>query len=354
MTAPINPLPIGGWNTASRVTSEDLARFSSWGQIPPYLRSDDIKMIYIDPQGNVTHLAGPHAGKEGVQLYQNIQGDYLLPFEQVVTESAWQLGATVERQNILKRLIDFRVFIGRPGMNTLQYSMAEERWWSGQVIDKPGWYGVFTRFSGWRWIPVYPLKTVDTAQKYAPTMYGNNAAIWDIKWIAPRPYYSKPARYAVWRASESGDPKVDPDGKTWYYGTVPVSNTGDMPTYVSYSVDGHGFCKVQDNDSNRMVVSPEIFESDGVVDISTDPIDQTIVAENDTHDTLFHKIARSAGLFKFLLGGFGQRGQDIWERKYMRFMYTVPPHSTVSFDVQHTNPDATITVSVMPRYQRSR
>jgi hypothetical protein len=355
VTVPIDPIPIGGWNSASRVTSEQLAEYSTWERIPRYLRSEDTKMIYIDPYGNVTHLNGPHAGAEGVSMYQNLQGEQHLPIEQVLTESAYQLGATIERVNILKRIIDFRIFVGRPGMNNLQYRMAEDRWWAGQHESLPGWFGVFTRFSGWRWIQVWPMKTVDTAQKYDATMYGNNAAIWDVQWVAPRPYYSKPARYKAWKASESSEPKIDvDDGRTYYYGTVPVSNAGDMETYVTYLVEGAGFVKVQDNDSNRMVSSPEIFASDGTVMINSDPIERTIIAEHDAHDNLFYKIARSAGLFKFLLGGFGDRGEDIWERKYMRFMFTVPPHSTVSFDVQHTNPFGVITPIVFQRFKRSR
>lgn len=355
MTAPINRYPIGGYNTASRVTESDLIEYSSWGRIPPYLRSEDTKMIYIDPYGNVTHLNGPHAGKEGVAMHQNLQGEQHYPIEQVLTESAFQLGATRERVNILKRVIDFRIFVGRPGMNNLQYRLAEDRWWAGQHENLPGWFGVFTRFSGWRWIQVWPMKTVDTAQKYDATMYGNNAAIWDVQWVAPRPFYCKPARYKAWYASESSEPKVDPDdGKTYYYGTVAISNTGDLESYVEYLVEGEGFCKVQDGDSPRMVSSPELFASDGVIHINTDPIERTIVAEHDAHDNLFYKIARSAGIFKFLLGGFGERGQDVWERKLMRFMYAVPPHSTVSFDVQHTNPNAIITPIVSQRFKRSR
>lgn len=355
MTAPINPVPIGGYNTASRFTESDLIKWSNWGSIPPYLQSVDTKMIYIDPWGNVFHLNGPWAGKEGVAIYQNMQGEHHLPFEQIITESAYQLGATLERVNITKRLIDFRVFIGRPGMNFMQYRICEDRWWQGQVMDQPGWFGVFTRFSGWRWIQVWPMKNSDTAQKFDATANGNNAAIWDVKWIAPRPYYSKPARYLAWHAKDSGLPKVDEDdGRTYYHGKVAIENDGDMETYGVFQIEGAGFAKLQDNDSARMVTTPEIFAEDGLVQVNTDPIERTIVAENDAHDNLFFRIARSAGLFKFLLGGIGQRGQDIWERKYMRFMYAIPPHTTVTFDVQHTNPEAIINTVVPQRFQRSR
>lgn len=357
MTAPqpVSPGWIGGYNTAQRVTEADLIKYSSFERFPPHLRSDDITMIYIDPHGNTFHLAGPHAGLEGVVLHQNIQGDYHLPFEQVITESAYQLGATIERQVITKRVIDFRIYIGRPGMNWMTYLMCEDRWWAGQVIDKPGWFGVFTRFSGWRWIQVWPMKTVDTAQKQSPMAYGNNAAAWDIQWIAPRAYYSKPARYKAWRAVESGEPKKDPDdGRTYYYGKVALANDGDMPTNVTYLIEGAGHFKVQDNADPRMVSGPEIFDTDGLVMVDTDPMERTITATNDAHDNVFFKMARSARLFKFLLGGFGDRGEDIWERKYMRFMYQIPPKTTVTLSVQHTNPAAVITPVVPQRFQRSR
>jgi hypothetical protein len=353
--AEIDAYPIGGYNSASRVTQSDLVRYSRFENFPPYLQAMQTVMIYIDHWGNVFHLNGPHAGKEGVQLYQTMQGEQHLPFEQILTESAYQLGATIERFVIHKRIIDFRAYIGRVGMNNLTYRICEDRWWAGQSVIYPGWFGVFTRFSGWRWIQVWPMKTVDTAQKMDPVAYGNNQAVWDIQWIAPRPYYHKPARYKPWRASASGPPKVDPDdGRLYYSGEVPLDNGGDVATSVIYMIEGAGHFKVQDNSSSRMVSGPEVFEEDGLVLVDTDPIEKTITAANDAHDNIFYKIARSAGLLKFLLGGFGERGEAIWRRKYMRFMYQCPPGESTSLTVKHTNPNAVITPVLPQRFQRSR
>jgi len=365
---PINPVPLGGYTTAGLLNNVELAHFSNFYHLPEYLQALQTVIIYIDPDGNITHLNGPHAGKEGVRLGQTIQGEHHLPFEQVVTESAYQLGATLEKTNITKRLIDCRVVIGREGMNNLLYRMCEDRWWAGQVIDRPGWLGVFTRYSGWRWIQIWPAQTVSTAQKMDPVAYDNNMCIWDLQWIAPRPYYSKPAFYKTWDAKTSGPPKMLPTleietpwgqpveigEEPWYFGRVPIANQGDMSTYVVYLIEGEGKCAVSDNNSERMVELPEIYRSDGLVMVNTDPVERTLTAAFDPQDNLFYKIARAAGLFKFLLAGLGDRGEALWERKYCRFMYKLPPKTVGNFTVRHTNPNAKITIVVGQRYQRSR
>lgn len=366
MTAPINPFPIGGYNTASRVTEAELRKYSSFESMPENLQAMATVIILIDPDGNIFHLNGPLQGLEGVQLYQTLQGEHHLPFEQIITESAYQLGATIERQVIKQRLINFRVLIGKEGMNTITYRLCESRFWRGLKIDKPCWWGVFTRPSGWRWIQVWPMKTIDTAQKMDPVAYGNNMAVWDVNLIAPRPYYSKPAFYpgfpfgrnSGWKASESGDPKVftDKDGveREYYFGSVSLANRGDMETYVVYLIEGAGFCQIQDNDSDRMASLPEIFDTDGLVQVNTDPVEQTITSANEPHDNLFYKIARSVGLLKFFLVDNGQRGVHIWERKYVRFMYSVPPETAVTLDIMHTNSNAIVTPVLAQRFQRSR
>jgi hypothetical protein len=310
-------------------------------------------IIYIDPHGNTFHLNGPFAGKEGVTLGETMQGEHHLPFEQVVTESAYQLGATIERTNIIKRLIDLRIVIGRAGMNNILYRMCEDRWWSGQVIDKPGWLGVFTRYSGWRWIQVWPGGTVSTAQRLDPAAYGNNMAKWDLQWIAPRAYYSKPAFQKTWHAKTSGPPTIV-DGVPWYFGRLPIANQGDMDTYVVYLVQGAGNCVVSDNNSARMEALPPIYKTDGLVMVNTDPVERTLTAAFDPQDNLFYKIARAAGLFKFLLAGIGDRGEALWERDYCRFVYKLPPKTVGNFVVRHTNPNAVITAVVPQRFTRSR
>jgi hypothetical protein len=346
MTAPINPIPIG--QTASYTVAQQLNAYTTLQQFPEYLAALQTQVIYIDPNSNIFHLNGALAGWEGVQLGPVIQGEQHIPFEQVLIEGAFQLGATVQRTNINKRLINFRVQIH--GKNNYLYRMAEERWWAGQIENQPGWLGVFTRLSGWRWIQVYPYKTVDTAQQIDPVAYGNNFAEWDINWIAPWPYYSKPTAYGQWNALTAGPP----NSAGYYSGNIVLANRADVETYVYYLISGAGYCQLQDNNSSSMVPLPEIFPTDGVVLCNTDPAQVTLTAQNDPIDNVFYDIARSSGILNFFLSGVDQSDQPIWQRQYTRFLNTVPPATATHFTVMHTNPNATITAFVPQRYRRAR
>lgn len=339
--------------SADYLRPEVLATYEHIEDVPYPLQALETIMVYIDRQGNLTHLNGPFAGREGVSLYKNLQGEQHFPFEQVVTEGAYQFGSTIERVNYLARKINCRVFIGRPGMNNITYRMCEDRFWRGQDEALGGYFGVFTRFSGWRFAEVWPAKTVDTAQKDDPVMYDNNAAVWDVNWLAPRPYYTTPAFMSQpWKARDAGKP----DRFGFYHGTLAVPNIGDIASYVEYLVtNGEGTCIVQDNISERTVQIPHIFDTDGQVLIDTDPTQKTLVAESDPHDDLLWKQLRAAGLLNFyLVGTLLSQSEALWLRGYVRFMYTVPPNTVAHLHVKHNNPDAQIVAKLQQRYKRSR
>lgn len=338
---------------ADYLRPEVLATYEHIEDVPYPLQAMETVMVYIDFKGNVTHLNGPNAGREGVRFHQNLQGEHHLFFEQVVTESAYQFGATIERVNYLARKINMRVYIGRPGMNNITYRACEDRWWSGQDEQTGGWFGVFTRFSGWRWIRVFPMKTVDTAQKMDPVAYDNNQAIWDINWISPIPYYSTPSlTTAPWLAAKAGAP--DKDG--FYHGTLAIPNMGDIASYVEYLLTGcEGTVFVQDNYLERNVEIGPIFASDGQVTVDTDPTKKTLVSEHDPHDNEFYKLLRAAGLLNFLLTpSKALSGEALWLRQYIRFLYTVPPMSVAHLHVKANNPDAQIVARLSQRFKRSR
>jgi hypothetical protein len=166
MTAPINPVPLG--NTAQYMRPEALAIYQDFSNVPLAIRGLDTTVIHIAPNGNVTHLSGPNAGQEGVWAGQNIQGEQQLPFEQVILKSAFLMGATIQRTNYDERMINLRVLI--VGRNNYEYQIVDNRWWDGQDETRDAWLGIYSRFSGWRWIPVRPFKTVDTTQKMDPSL----------------------------------------------------------------------------------------------------------------------------------------------------------------------------------------
>jgi hypothetical protein len=346
--ANINPIPIG--QTASYTAAQKLATYTSLEQFPEYLAALETQVTYIDPNSNVFHLNGALAGMEGVTLGPQMQGEQHIPFTQVLIEGAFQIGATVQRTNYDKRIINFRVQIGEPGMNNYTYRMCEERWWAGQIENQPGWLGVFTRLSGWRWTQVWPYKTVDTAQTMDPVAYGNNFATWDINWIAPNPHYSKPALNATWKASTAG-PK---NSSGFYSGNIVLANRGDLPAYIYYLINGAGNVQLQDNNSTSMVSLPPIYSTDGIVLCNTDPAQQTLTAQNDPQDNVFLDIARASNILNFFLSGIDQADEPVWQRGYVRFANQVPAQTATHFTVMHTNPAATITAVLPQFYRRAR
>jgi hypothetical protein len=338
--------------TATYLTPTVLASYQSIDDVPYVLQAMETVMVFIDFNGNIFHLNGPQAGKEGVYFYENLQGEQHLPFEQVTSESAWTWGADIERQDYLCHKINLRVFIGGPGMNNITYRMCEERWWAGQDEVNGGWFGQFTRFSGWRWLQVWPEKTVDTTQKRDPVAYDNNMAIWDIRWIAPLPNYAKPALISSpWIASNSGPP----DANGFFHGIIAMPNRGDMFSYVRYLINGAGIAVVQDNNSTNTVPLPELFASDGQGLCDSDPLHKTLIAENDPFDGGFYNTVSGAGILNFFLTGNTTAASEAWWlRGYVRFSYSVPPGSVAQLHVMHNNPNAQIVAQLPQRYKRGR
>lgn len=353
---PIPSEPYLNIPAADYMRPEVLATYERLSDFDYNLQAMDTVVVHVAANGDVTHLNGPNAGREGVRLHTNLQGEQHLFFEQVVTESAYQFGATIERVNYLARKINFRIYVGREGMNNMTYRACESRWWDGQDEVKGGYLGIFTRFSGWRWIQVWPAKTVDTTQKNDPVMYNNNSAIWDINWIAPVPYYTNGAALQTfpWLANKAGAP--DADG--FYHGTLAIPNMGDIGSYVEYLItDGAGEVWLQDNSlSSRSVPIREILPADGQVTVFTDPMDKTIVSEHDPHDNDFYRLARATGLLNFMLSP-SQRdaAEALWLRQNdVRFTACVAPNSVAHLRVKSNNPNAQIVARLSQRFKRSR
>jgi hypothetical protein len=339
---------------ATYLTPQVLATYQSLEDVPYVLQAMETVAVYIGPTGNIYHLNGPQAGQEGVVFHENMQGEHHLFFEQVSVEGAYQFGGIITRTNYMMRKMNFRVFIGSPGMNNITYRMCEDRWWADQDEVNGGWFGIFTRYSGWRWVQVWPAKTVDTAQKRDPVAYDNNCAIWDIDWLIPMPMYSKPAvMSSTWSAANAGPA----DANGYYHGTIAIPNRGDMPNYIRYLITGNnsGTCIVQDNNSTSMVTLPEIYSTDGDVLVDTNPIIKTLVAQNDPADDTYFSISNAAGLLSFFLQGNSTPASEaIWLRGYIRFVYTCPPQSVVQLHVMHNNPYAQIVAQLPLWYKRSR
>jgi hypothetical protein len=187
------------------------------------------------------------------------------------------------------------------------------------------------------------------------TAFGNNASQWDLMWMAARPYFTKPALYRTWKASESGDPvTVAPLNTPVYTGILPLANRGDLPSYATYLVSSPGQAVVQDNAGQSLVPLPVTAASDGPYWCDTEPGHRTLTASTDPVDNPLYKFLRSSTILDFLLHDIDSLGLPLQLRFDRRFVYTIPPRSTVTLTVQHTDPNGEITAIVPQRYKRSR
>jgi hypothetical protein len=343
-------------------------------QLPPAVRGMMTHVAYIRPdQQYIFNLAGPSKGREGVRLATQVLGDQQWPFKQVITNSPYIFGAEIQRQNIPERKFNLGIIIGSqsPPMTEYQYRLAEDHWWAGQDEANDGWMGVYTRYSGWRWIPVRPDETVKSPQKLDPTAYGNNASQWDITWMAARPYFTKPALYKMFQSINAGYPKPPPQGggiisglttileeltglNEYYWGTLPIANRGDLPSYATFFVSSPGQAIVQDNDSNRLVSLPFTQPQVGTYMCDTEPSHRTLTAANDPRDNLIFQIIRQSVILDFFLSGIANEGLPLALTFSGKFIFAIPPQTVVNLTVGHSDPAGQILAVVPQRFKRSR
>jgi hypothetical protein len=364
------PLPAGVHSTAYLPALTEPVKFN---QLPPPVRGMMTTLVYLQPdQTRMFNLAGPNKGTEGVRLATQLVGDQQWPFHQVIVNSPYIMGADIMRQNIPERKIQLGVIIGSqaPPMTEYQYRLAEDQWWASQDETNDGWMGVYTRYSGWRWLPVRPDETVKSPQKLDSTAFGNNASQWDISWLAARPYFTKPALNLTFQA-KNGERHPPPVGAgilstpiyaleaalgidEYYWGTLPIANRGDLPSYVTYLVSSPGQAIVQDNASSRLVTLPSTVPSVGTYQCDTEPGNRTLTAANDPVDSLIFDIIRQSVILDFFLSGIASEGLPLQLQWNGKFMFAIPPQTVANLTVAHSDPNGVIVAIVPQRYKRSR
>jgi hypothetical protein len=340
---------------------------TAFDQQTPALRGLTTAAVWLSPGGQLFNLAGPHKGTQGARFVNQVQGDQAWPVEQVLTRSPYIMGAVIERTNIGERMFSSGIVIGSqaPPMTEYQYRMAESKWWKGQDENNDGWLGFYTRFSGWRWIPVRPFETVKTPQKLDSTAYGNNASLWDVTWIAQRPYFTKVALYDSFVATTARTPKPPPGsllgqlvdeliGDLYYWGTIALANRGDLPSYAQFFITSPGQAIVQDNASSRLVTLPSTAAEVGTYMCDTEPGVRTLTAANDPQDNLLFDLIRQSQILDFFLSGIANEGLPLQMQFQNRFLYAVPPRTVVQLTVGHSSPSGSITALLPQRYKRSR
>jgi hypothetical protein len=322
--------------------------FQDYRTLPSQLMIDATRWVAIGANGRWFDLEGRNRGRQGVRMSQGLEGAYHLPFEDLITESAYQMGATYERSNITKRVIDMGVIIGGKHSPTSHaYRMAENNWWDAWPHDEFGWLGCHTMLGGWRWARVKLAEKVNTSMKQDPTAHNNKVLVHNLKFLAPKPWWAKRT------VTESWTPHIETiiangvDEET-----ITLANRGNLPSPPLFLVQGPGTAWIQDGMTSRMVELPVLSADDGYILVDTDPGNRTITGSKDPVDNIFYDFIRSSRLLDFFLHDVAALGLPVWRRKYVEFNSMIPAKTVANIKVRHNNPNGSITAFLPQRYSR--
>lgn len=348
-------------------------------QLPPHLQGVETKIVYI----GVVHpihkkrftwnLLGSHKGREGIVMAPVATGLFHTPFETLMSEGPYQIGAEPERTDWKKRMISIGVHVNpdiapwisgsssRVIDTPFRYRMIEERWWGSWSATEDGYLGVFTRTHGWRWLRVRLAEEPKDPWELDPVAFGNNFMTWSMNIVATQPYFAKPTQFKTWQNDIETSTLWDliEDLLNEYIpgldvgeGMLRVPNRGDIAVYPKFLVSSPGKCWIQEGD--RWVELPLLSPQDGYVMVDTDPNAQTLTATTDPVDPLFMRILRNSQLLDVLLHDLLSITLPVWRRMEDRFTEAskIPPRTPAAVKVRHSNADGRVTMFVPQRYSK--
>lgn len=313
-------------------------------QIP----TESTRFVYLGPNGLRWDLSGRHKGRQGASLTEQVQGAYHLPFDQLFTEGAYQIGSTYERTNFNKRLINVGVQLGGKGISAEAYRMIEANWWDSWPPDTPGWLGCHTPVFGWRWTQVQLAKPVDTSMKLDPTAFRNNGMLWDMQIVAPKPWWAKRTLVETWTAHPSTHALLGYDEYTFT-----IANRGNMAVWPKFLYTGPGACWVQDGVTDKMIKLPLLTADDGYVLVDTDPAERTFKGSNDPTDNIFYEYLRQSRVLDFFLHDIAATGLPVWRRANgITFKSQIPARTVANIKVRHSDENGQVVCMVPQRWTR--
>lgn len=350
-------------------------------RLDPRLQGLETHIVYFgipdkDGKRSFWNLWGPNSGIQGVQLAPQISGLMHVPFEQLISEGAYQIGGTHERVVWNKREIGFQVNVGVQQPDTIfRYRMVEQRWWDAWSATVDGYLGIFTRTHGWRFIRVRLATSPPTQFALDPAANGDNFMAWDMNIVAVDPYWRKRIEHSTWindGEDDGGIPQTPWDeleeliedileglipgvsnlipGMHIGEGNIVVPNRGTEVAWPKFLVSSPGRAWIEDGPGGRMVPLPLLNPNDGVVLVDTDPQARTLTATKDPVDPLFYRIARNSQLLDFLLHDITDQGLPVWRRFEDRFTTPWPARTVNRIKVRHSQGGGSVTALMPQKY----
>jgi hypothetical protein len=320
-------------------------------QVPRHLKIDQMRWVYMGPDGSHWDLAGRHAGRQGAVMVNELGGHHW-PFEHLLSESAYEMGATWERTNVLKRVTPMGVVLGGSGYTSTAYEMIESHWWHAWPEETPGWLGAKTLTGGWRWHQVQLAEAVKSPMKKDPRYAGNNVMIWDMSLLGCKPWYARRMLVESWTATESAVADHGYDEHVFS-----IANRGQIDAHPLFIYTPPGRAWVQDGMTSRMQELPLITDKDGYVLVNTDPAEPTLSASKDPVDNMFYDLGADfvmqSRVLSFFLHDLASLTLPVWRRQPgIRFMSKIPPHTVANLKVRHSRAGGQVICLMPQRYKR--
>lgn len=330
---------------------------TNWSWASKRLTAEATKIVWVGPNLKWWDLAGNMRGRQGVAMVKVLQGMGLAPFEHKYSEGPYVPGATLERTDTKKRIINFGVTLNANSnvidphriSSSFRYRYLESLWWSSFSKTDFGYLGVFTRATGWRWIKCIVEADSSGDLELDPVALGNNSATYDMSLVAVDPYFYKPPRYKTWKNKPG---KVELDGSGLGVGKLTIANVGTVTASPLYLITCPGEAQVSDG-PDLMVPLPATTNADKFYLVDTGENAQTIQGSVDPVDNPFYRFIRQAGLADFFLHDLANQGLPLWRRwdTPQIFSYAIGPKEAVTTTVKHNYPNAEITMIVPQRYE---
>jgi hypothetical protein len=327
------------------------AIFQDRRSVPRSLRQDSMRWVYLGPDHSQWDLAGRHEGRQGVRMVNELGGHHW-PFEHLLSESTYEMGATYERTNVNKRITPMGVVLGGRQYTSTAYESIEDHWWAAWPEETPGWLGAKTLLGGWRWHQVQLGSAVKSSMKKDPRYAGNNIMVWDMELLGCKPWYARRMLVESWTASASA---VNDHGYDEHI--FNIANRGQIDASPMFIYTPPGRAWVQDGVTNRMQELPLITEDDGFVLVNTAEAERTLSASKDPIDNLFFDLAadfvRQSRVLDFFLHDLAALNLPVWRRQPgIRFMSKIPAKTVANLKVRHSTAGGTIVCLMPQRYKR--
>ena len=361
--------------------------------LPHRQQNLETKIIWIGVDGSFWQLAGNYGGAQGLTLAPHVEGMMHSPFKSIFSEGPYQIGGYYERTDYPYREMRIGVQVGIDygggnvnALNTtnFRYRMLEQNWWRSWSNSKQGYFCVYTRTHGWRFLRAQLGQAPSTPFELDPVAFNNNFMQWDMNIIVLNPFYNKKMLTQSWSNTShtsilyedlitvlaqlenaflggalQGDGGTLVPGRDIGQFTFNVWNNGDYPSWPKFFVylPNGGLAWIQDGPGGNMLQIPSgtntLLPTTGPILVDTDPTSRTITSIQDSNDPALYDIFTAQGLFDLILNPTLNEELPLWSQFGNFFTTPLPPYTQSALQVYATDPDAVINIYVPQQFDKA-